>query len=154
MSATATSIARLAPAAANPITSARVSWGAYARRGLATVFAAVAANTLFYYVGSALIGYNPDFIVLSNPSGAAIFTVFPAVMAVLLYAGLLRFAPRPALTFSVIAAVTFVVTLIPDLTYIPTVDGSSPAQTGVLMMMHVIAAAVIVRMLTTVRSRQ
>ena len=40
------------------------------------------------------------------------------------------------------------VTLIPDFTYIPTVDGASNPQTAVLVAMHVIAAAVIVGMLT------
>ena len=48
----------------------------------------------------------------------------------------------------VISAITFVVTLIPDFTYIPTVPGPSNPQTAVLVVMHVIAAAVIVRMLT------
>ena len=156
MSANATFISRPAtrPVAHATLGEPRVAWGAYALRGLATVAAAVVANTLFYYVAAAFVSYDPDFIVLSNPSGAAIFTVVPAIGAVLLYAGLLRFTPRPALIFSVIAAVTFAVTLIPDFTYIPTVEGASPAQTAVLIAMHVIAAVVIVGMLTrtTVRS--
>ena len=50
----------------------RFSWGGYARRGLATVVAAVLANSLFYYLGSALVTYDPEFIVLGNVSGAAI----------------------------------------------------------------------------------
>ncbi len=145
--------ARVASARVATSVEPRVRWGAYARRGLATVAAAVLANTLFYYLGAALVGYDPDFIVLSNASGAAIFTAVPAIGAVLLYAGLLRFTPRPALIFSVIAAVTFVVTLIPDFTYIPTVDGASPAQTAVLVVMHVIAAVVIVGMLIRPMSR-
>jgi hypothetical protein len=53
----------------------------------------------------------------------------------------------------VISAIVFVVTVIPDLTYIPTVPGSSNVQTAVLILMHVIAAAVIVRMLTTTPRR-
>ncbi len=43
------------------------------------------------------------------------------------------------------------VTLIPDFTYIPTLDGASNAEIAVLLMMHVIAAAVITRGLTSVR---
>jgi hypothetical protein len=126
-----------------------VDWGRYSLRGLATVVAAVLANSLFYYLGAALGVYDPEFIVLSSVSGAAIFTVAPAVVAVLLYAGLLRFTRHPAGIFTVISAIVFVVTLIPDFTYIPTVPGASDAQTAVLVLMHVIAAAVIVRMLTT-----
>src|SRR5438105_10979519 len=71
------------------------SWGRYALRGLGTVVAAVLANTLFYYLGGALVAYDPDFIILSNPSGAAIFTVVPAIGAGLLYAGLARFTRHP-----------------------------------------------------------
>jgi tryptophan-rich sensory protein len=71
----------------------------------------------------------------------SIFTFVPAVVA-LLSAGLLRFTRRPAGIFSVIAAIVFVVTLIPDFTYIPTVTGSSPEQTAILVLMHVIAADV------------
>jgi hypothetical protein len=47
-----------------------------------------------------------------------------------------------------------VVTLLPDFIYIPGVEGASNAQTAVLVLMHVIAAAVIVRMLTSQRGRQ
>ena len=53
--------------------------------------------------------------------------------------------------FTIISAIVFVVTLIPDVTYIPTVPGSTPAQTAILMMMHVVAASVILRLLTTAR---
>jgi Family of unknown function (DUF6069) len=57
-------------------------------------------------------------------------------------AGLLQFVRRHAATvFTVIAAITFVVRLIPDFTYIPTVDGVSNAETAVLVVMHAIAAA-------------
>ena len=130
-------------------------WGRYyALRGLGTVVAAVLANTLFYYLGGALVAYDPDFIILSNPSGAAIFTVVPAIVAVLLYAGLVRFTRHPAAIFTVISAIVFVVALIPDFTYIPTVPGASNGQTAVLVLMHVIAASVIVRLLTGTPARQ
>ena len=138
-----------------PSTQARgFSWGRYALRGLGTVVAAVLANTLFYFVGGALVAYDPDFIILSNPSGAAIFTVVPALFAVLLYAGLMRFTSHPVGIFTVISAITFVVTLIPDFTYIPTVPGASNAQAAILMLMHVIAASVIVRLLISTPARQ
>jgi len=47
-----------------------------------------------------------------------------------------------------------VVTLIPDFTYIPTVPGASNGQTAILVLMHVIAASVIVRLLTSTPARQ
>jgi hypothetical protein len=145
----------LTAASASRTAAARpgIHWGRYTLHGLATIVAAVLANSLFYYLGAALGVYDPEFIVLSNVSGAAIFTVAPAIVAVLLYAALLRFTRHPAGIFMVISAIVFVVTLVPDFTYIPTVPGASNAQTAVLVLMHVIAAAVIVRMLTSTTHR-
>ncbi len=55
------------------------------------------------------------------------------------------------MVFTVLSAITFVVTLVPDFTYIPTVDGVSNAEIAVLVMMHAIAATVITRGLTSFR---
>jgi tetratricopeptide (TPR) repeat protein len=150
MSATATSL----PTSVRPADSATsvFSWGGYARTGLLTIGASVLANAVLFYLAQVGVPYNPAFLPLGDVSGPIIFTVFPAVVATLLYAGLLRFVRAyAAMVFTVIAAITFVVTLIPDFTYIPTVDGVSNAEIGVLVTMHVIAAAVITRGLTTVR---
>lgn len=116
---------------------------------LATVLAATLANILVYYIGSALVTYDPQFIVLADVSAAVIFTVIPAIVAVLIYAVLRRISQHPARVFAIIAAVVFVVTLIPDFLYIPTVPGATGAQIAVLALMHVVAAAVIVGMLTS-----
>jgi tryptophan-rich sensory protein len=151
MSANASSLSAHRVSAATHSTSSQArpfSWGGYACRGLGTIAAAVVANALFYYLGSGLVTYNPEFLPLGNVSGAAIFTIVPAIVAVLLYAALLRFTRHPAGIFNVIAAIVFVVTLIPDFTYIPTVAGSSPEQTAILVLMHAVAAGVIVRLLT------
>ena len=147
MSANATSLIATSSSSTTG-TQSSVNWGRYALLGLGTVVGAVLANTAFYYLAAAFVAYDPDFIILTNPSGAAIFTLVPAVVATLLYAGLLRFTRHAVAVFNVISAVVFVVTLIPDFTYIPTVDGASNGQTAVLVLMHVIAAGVIVRMLT------
>jgi hypothetical protein len=122
--------------------------GRFALVGLGTIIAAVLANVVVYYLGQALVGYNSGFLILANPSGAILFTLVPAIVAVLLYAALLRFARRPARTFAIIAAVVFVVTTIPDFTYIPSVPGATAGQTAILVLMHVVAAVVIVGMLT------
>ena len=125
-----------------------VDWGRYALIAIGTVIAAVAANLVVYVIGSAVVGYDPGFVVLATPGGTIIFTLVPAVVAVVVYALLLRFASNPERTFAILAAVVLVLSWIPDLTYIPTVPGSSTAQTVVLMIMHVVAAVVIVGMLT------
>lgn len=132
-----------------PRESRAVNWGRFARLGLATVAAAVFANTLVYFIGGALVAYVPQFLPLTNASGEIVFTLPAAVVAVLLYAALLRFARNPARVFTIVSAVVFVITLIPDFTYIPTVPGATGAQTAILVLMHIVAASVIVWMLTT-----
>ena len=132
-----------------PQASGTGTWGRFALRGLGTIAAAVLANVAVYFVGRALVSYDPQFPPLANVSGAIIFTVVPALGAVLLYAALLRFTGNPVRLFRSIAAVALVVSLIPDFTYIPTVPGATGGQTAVLVLMHLAAAAVIVGLLTT-----
>jgi hypothetical protein len=139
----------------SPVRTARATgWGRVARVGLATTVAAVAANTLVYFIGGALVAYDPQFLPLANVSGAIVFTLPAAIVAALIYAALLRFARRPARTFTIIAALVFVVTLLPDFTYIPSVPGATGGQTAILVLMHTVAAVVIVRMLTTLARPQ
>lgn len=126
----------------------------YARVALATVVAAVVANAIVYFIGAALVGYDPQFIVLGNVTGVGIFTLVPAIVAALLYALLLRVSRHPAGVFTIIAAAVFVVTLIPDFTYIPSLPGATVGQTAVLVLMHAVAATVIVGMLTALTRPQ
>jgi uncharacterized protein DUF6069 len=150
MSANAASLsARFSPA---DTASSAFSWARYARTGLLTVCASVLANAVFFYLAQVAVQYDPAFLPLGNVSAPIMFTIFPAVVATLLYAGLMRVVRKHAVAvFTVISAITFVVTLIPDFTYIPTVDGVSNAEIAVLVAMHAIAAAVITRGLTSVR---
>ena len=66
----------------------------------------------------------------------------------------MRFTRHPAAIFTVISAIVFVVTLIPDFSYIPTVPGASNGQTAILVLMDVIAVSVIDRLLTSTPARQ
>jgi apolipoprotein N-acyltransferase len=157
MSANATSLSLSSATSTgrSAVTAARArgtSWGRFALVGIATIVAAVLANTLFYYVGGALVAYDPDFIILATPGGTIFMTFVPAVVAVLLYAALLRFTSHAARIFSIVAAIALVASFVPDFTYVPSVPGSSDPQIAILLVMHVIAAGVIVRMLTAVRT--
>lgn len=125
------------------------TWGQFARIGSATVLAAVLANVLIYVLGRRVVHYAPEFVPLANVMPTIVLTVVPAIGAVLLYAALLRFAPNPAEIFTIIAAVVFVVSLIPDFVMIPKVPGATGRQTAILVLMHIAAAGVIVGMLTT-----
>jgi hypothetical protein len=137
-----------------PVAPHAFSWGRFALVGFGTVVAAVLANLVVYLIGSVVVGYDPQFVVLANASGTILFTVIPAIAAVLLYAALIRFTSSPARIFTNIAVVVLIVSWIPDLTYIPSVPGSSSGQTAILMLMHVVAAGVIVSMLTTLTRSQ
>src|SRR4051812_18842681 len=98
------------PSIAAPSTqsTSRESSHGYARIGALTVFAAVLANVLVYFLGDLVVRYDSDFLVLNNPSGVAIFTFVAATVAVLLYGGLLRFAAKPVRAFYAISAIVFV----------------------------------------------
>jgi len=132
-----------------PGESQRIDWGRFSLVGLGTIVAAIVATVVVYFIGSALVGYNPQFVVLSNVSPTIIFTVVPAAVAVVLYAILMRFTANPARVFTIIAVVVLILSLIPDITYIPTVPGASGPQTAVLMVMHIVAAVLITWTLTT-----
>src|SRR5262249_30731133 len=94
-----------------PSRSRGVDWPRFALVGLGTIIAAVAANVLVYVAGSLLVGYDPEFIILASVAGTVLFTVVPAIAAVLLYAALLRFTGDPARIFTGIAAVILAVSV-------------------------------------------
>ena len=73
--------------------------GRYARIALATVAAATLANLAVYYLADVFVRYDPDFVVLSTPGGTIVFTLVAAVVAVLVYGALLRFARNPVRAF-------------------------------------------------------
>jgi hypothetical protein len=131
-----------------PRSTRAASWGRFALIGLATVVAAVLANVAVYFLGDALIGYDPDFLILQTVEPTISMTAMLAVVAVGLYAALLRFTRRPARIFAIVSAVLLVLSIVPDFTYIPTVEGSTNGQVAVLVLQHIVAAAVIVWMLT------
>jgi hypothetical protein len=111
------------------------SWGRYARTGMLTIGASVLANAVFFYLAQVGVRYDPAFLPLGNVAAPIIFTVLPAVVAAMLYAGLLQFVRKhAAMVFTILSAITFVVTLVPDFTYIPTVDGVSNAAAGIAVL--------------------
>lgn len=131
-----------------------VSRGRFALVGFATVVVATLVNLLVYFVGDAAIGYDSDFVVLATVGGTVFWTVLLGIGAVLVYAALLRFSRNPARTFTIVSVVALILSIIPDFTYIPTVEGSSNPQIAILILMHFVAAGVIVWMLTALTRPQ
>jgi len=134
-----------------PAGSPTINWSRFALVGPGTVLAAVAANALCYFIAGTVVAYNAEFLPLASVGGAIIMTLAPAIVAVVLYAVLLRFTCRPARIFAITSVVVFIISLVPVFTYIPTVPGVTNAQIAVLVIMHGVAAYVIVSMLTSIR---
>ena len=107
---------------------------------------AIVANVIFLFIFEAIAGtvFVPDPAAGIVPVGAVrvgIFSFVPGLLAGLLLWALDRFTESPVKDFYVVAGVGLVVSFIPDLLIAGTVGWSSAIA---LMIMHVIAAAVIV----------
>ncbi len=136
-----------------PREAREVAWARFALVGFGTVVTAVAANVLVYILGGALVDYDPRFLPLATVRGTILFTLVPAIGAALLYAVLWRSTENSASILAMTAGVVFAVALIPVVTYVPSVPGANVGQTTVLIVMHVVAANVIVGMLTACAPR-
>ena len=77
-----------------------------------------------------------------------LFTALGVVGATVVYGVLARFRETPDRLFTGIAAVVLVLSLIPDVTYAPTLPGATTLGVTVLAIMHVTAALVAVAVLT------
>lgn len=126
-----------------------INRGRVALAGLAAILAALVVNVVIYFVGQAFVAYDPEFAPLANVGAPVVFTAFFTAIAALVYALVLRFARNPVRTFLIVAVVGLVVTLIPDVLLVPTFPGATGGQIAVLVLMHLIAAPVIVSLLTT-----
>ena len=58
-----------------PRMSRTVNWGRFAPVACATMIAAVLANIVVYFIGGALVTYDPRFDILVNVAGVAEFSV-------------------------------------------------------------------------------
>lgn len=123
--------------------------GRVALVGSVAVMAAVVANVVVYFTGGVLVTYHSEFLALANVAPTVFFTLVSGISAALVYALVLRLSRRPTRTFIIVAVVVFVLTLIPDLVAVPTMPGATSGQTAVLLTMHIVAALVLVGVLTT-----
>jgi hypothetical protein len=118
--------------------------------GVLAIIASVAANVLVRLFAVAVLDISPAFEPLSGYGDVISLTAFGVLGAVIVFALLARFARRPILMFKRIAAVALVLSLVPDLLLlVASVPGATAVSVGVLMLMHVVAWAISVGMLTT-----
>lgn len=132
----------------------RVAWSRLVPAGLLAVLVAAAANAVVYLVAAAA-GAMPQDVVVNGQGPITLpmvvaTSVFGAVAGTAVYALVGRFARRPVRVFRVVAAVALVLSFAGPFT----IPGAPAAMVTTLLLMHAVAAAVIVGLLTTMAARQ
>lgn len=131
----------------------RVAWSRLVPVGLLTALVAAVANGVVYLVAAAA-GAMPQEIVVNGQGPitlpmVATTSMLGAIAATIVYALVGWFARRPVRVFRIVAAVVLVLSFVPPFT----IPGAPPAMVGTLLLMHVVAAAVIVGLLTKLALR-
>jgi hypothetical protein len=134
----------------------RPSIGAIAKAGLVAVVLAVVANLAARGLLFALFPLPAEF----PPFGLVPIAMLTAVgvsLGVLVYGVISRVSRRPARTFTVVALIALVLSILPNLALLVNPNaipfpfpGASSAAFGVLILFHVIAAAVTIAVMTRV----
>lgn len=119
--------------------------------GLQALLASVIANLAVRWVALAAFDIAPEFPPLQGPGPVVFFTVVGVIAAVAVYATL-GWLGRASL-FQVIAIIALVLSLAPDVWMLteaarPAFPGATVASVGTLMLMHVVAAVIVVRLFT------
>ena len=117
--------------------------------GLLAALVAAAANAVVYLVAAAA-GAMPQDIVVNGQGPIALpvvatMSAFGAVAGTVVYALVGRFTRRPVRVFRVVADVALVLSFAGPFT----IPGAPAAMIATLLLMHVVAAAVVVGLLTT-----
>jgi hypothetical protein len=127
-----------------------VSWGQIVRAGVIAAITAMVANIIVFYIGSAL-GFMPTTYInpqLGRPISVGEVigsTIAGAVGATVLFALLARFTRRPVTIFRIVAGIVLLLSFATPFT----LPGAPLSLILTLEVMHVIAAAIIVGVLTT-----
>jgi hypothetical protein len=129
---------------AERIVISRLVWA-----GPLAIVAAIVANIVIQQIAVAVLQPDPQFMPLTLPV-PIVFTLVGVLGAVIVYALVARFASRPVRLFRRIALVTLLISFIPDILMLITDfnPGTTFANVVVLMLMHVIAWAISVGVLT------
>ncbi len=135
-----------------PASGESIAWGRLPGVALLAALAAAVANALVYFAASGL-GFIPQSVILPSPMGVSpltvglvvITSVIGAIGAAIVFAIIGLFARRPVRLFRIVAAVVLVLSFVPP----ATVPGVPVAMRLSLAVMHVVAWAVSVGLLTT-----
>jgi len=109
---------------------------------LAAVLSAVANAVLFFAVVN---GFGVSDAALDHVTPTIVYSVLGALGGALVFAVIARWARQPIRTFRLISLGVLIVSFIPDLFF---AGATTPAGIPTLMLMHVVAAAIVVGLLT------
>ncbi len=121
--------------------------------GLKAVVGSVLATLAVRSVALATLDIPAEFPPLAGPGPTVFLTTVSALVAIGVFEGVRRSANRPKRVFRRIAAGVLLVSFVPDLSLLSdgataAFPGATPAGVATLMLMHVVAALVIVWSLT------
>ena len=122
------------------------------RQGMLALAVSLAANGALVF-GSGIAGIAPDLDPL-NYGPVVLFTSLGVVGATLVYAALDRFTDRPDRTFTIIAVVVALLSLVPDAVFVPQLPGATTLGAVVLAVMHLTTAAACIVFLTDLPGRR
>ena len=113
----------------------------------------IIATLAVFWAGVTTLTITSEFPPLASPGPTIVFTTMGALGAIGVFAVLRRLTERPVQLFRRIAVVVLLFSFLPDLWLLSegaamAFPGASPAAVAVLMVMHVVAATVIVWFLT------
>lgn len=143
--------------ATNPGTTGTVQQVRYSRLwwvGLMAIVLATIANLVVRAIALPFITVPPEFMPVSIAMPAIIFTVGGVLAAVIVFAIVGRFSRQPARTFTIIAVVALLLSLVPNVMMLinpasAPFSGGNVGSISVLMLQHVVAAVIAVWVLTT-----
>jgi hypothetical protein len=117
------------------------------------VVGAVAATLATRALLLTVLDVPPEFPPLAGPGPTIFLTVVGAVGAVVVFAILGRVSSRPVARFRRVALIALVLSFLPDVWLLTdgaagAFPGATPAAVGTLMVLHIVAAGVVVWALT------
>ncbi len=140
-------------ASANVVRTERVVWGRLLQAGALAAVVAAAVNSLVYLVASSL-GAMPQDVDAGGQGPITLplvvaMSVIGAVGGTIVYGVLGRLVRRPVRVFRVVSAIALVLSFGGPLT----IAGAPAAMVATLLLMHVVAASVVVGLLTTLAAK-
>ena len=117
------------------------------------VVAAIIAIVVNVIIGQAALLLGAAKLPMLTPPPIVVFTLVGLVGATIVFLLLRRFTKNPVRIFQIVAAVMLVLSFIPDFLLLgSTATGSLWLTVGALLLMHIVAAAVVVWALTVYKA--